>query len=370
MKIVIIVQHLTNGGAERVAALWANGFVQKGHWVTVVISHDQMPVTYPLPAYVKLQSVDPHKKNRVLRVLVRMWKFRKLLQKEKPQVVIDVMPSFDRIIARLGLGCCNISTEHNSFERPENAKVKVRKLKKIWLNRLYDHVTVLTQADLDVIDHQLKHVTVMPNPLALEIATLVPPKERIVLAVGRKNVWHCKGFDNLIRAWALMSAETAGWRLQIVGDSSGTGQEYLMRLCQEYGVTDTVEFPDYQSDIKPFYERAAIFVLSSRHEGFGLALIEAMSQGCACVACDYKGRQSEIVTNGVDGVTCEPDDVEALAAKIKAVMVDDELRSLLQMNAIRRAADFSVQKIADRWEEIFKTMSIPVNRTVVEQQCC
>ena len=115
-------------------------------------------------------------------------------------------------------------------------------------------------------------------------------------------------------------------------------------------MADSVDFPDYQSDIQPYYQRAAIFVLSSRYEGFGLVLIEAMSQGCACVACDYKGRQSEIVTNGVDGMTCEPDHVEALAQAIKKLIADDELRAQLQVNAIRRAEDFSIGHIMDRWE--------------------
>lgn len=358
MKIVIIVQHLTNGGAERVATLWANGFAQKGHQVTVVITHDHTPVTYALLTQVKLVSIDTHKKNRTLGVVERMWKLRGFIKAEKPQAVIDVMPSFNRIIARLGLGCCNISTEHNSFERPESAEHRISWRKKYLLNRLYDHVTVLTQVDRDVIGRRLKHVTVLPNPLALEPVDSVPPKEKVVLAVGRKDAWKVKGFDVLIKAWAQVSHHAFGWKLRIVGGSDRGGQELLEHLCEKYGVTGSVDLPNYQNDIQAYYRQAAIFVLGSRYEGFGLVLIEAMSQGCACIACDYKGRQSEIVTDGVDGVTCEPDNVEALVRALRKVIGDEELRVQLQATAIRRAEDFRIDRIMERWEEIFEKLSI------------
>ena len=352
MRIAILVYSLTGGGAERVAALWARGFAEHGHQVTVVIFNDHLPVSYALPDGVQLRSIVSHKTNGVFRVLERMWKLRRLLRQEKSEVVIDVIPSLERILSRIGLGCCNISTEHDSFERPENAKEKLEWFTKFYVNRLYNHVTVLTQADKDVIGNRLRHVTVMPNPLVWEPASSVLGKENVVMAVGRKDAWFAKGFDVLIRAWRQVAIDTADWRLLIVGGSSGDGQAYLERLCKECDVADSVVFPNYHSNIQPYYNQASIFVLSSRYEGFGLVLIEAMSQGCACVACDYKGRQSEIVTNGVDGLTCEPDNVDALAGAIRLLIADEEMRSSLQANAIRRAADYKLDRIMERWERV------------------
>lgn len=353
MKIVLLVYCLTGGGAERVAALWARGFAERGYQVTVVVFNDLLPVSYVLPRNVQLRSVVSHQKYGVLRVLERIRKLRRLLRQENPEVVIDVNPAFDRIMSRMGLRCFNISTEHNSFERPDDAQYKWDGFTKFYINRLYDHVTVLTLADKNVIGNRLKHVSVLPNPLALEPVKTVPPKEKTVLAVGRKDVWHCKGFDVLMKAWSQVATDTDGWRLQIIGGSSGEGQAYLENLRHEYGLTDSVDFLDYQSDIRPYYQRAGIFVLSSRYEGFGLVLIEAMSQGCACIACDYKGRQSEIISNGLDGVTCEPDNVDALVKALCILIADDERRVQLQKNAISRAADFSLEKNMDCWDELF-----------------
>lgn len=350
MKIVIIVHKLTGGGAERVAAMWANGFQERGNEVQVLIFDKDSPRTYPLHAKIPVKIITSHQSFRAFRVVDRIFQLRRTLKEIKPDLVIEVMPGWQRLVAMMGMNFKKIATEHSSFERPKNATEKPNSFRMFWLNRLYDHVTVLTQADKEVIGGRLKHVTVLPNPLALEPVRTVPYKEKIVLAVGRKDSWHDKGFDNLIKAWGMVSKDVPGWRLQIVGGSSGKGQKYLEYLCREFHVEDSVDFPNYQSDIRFYYQRAAIFVLSSRYEGFGLVLIEAMSQGCACIACDYKGRQSEIVTNGVDGMTCEPDHVEALAQAIKKLIADDELRAQLQVNVIRRAEDFSIGHIMDRWE--------------------
>lgn len=354
MRIVIIVHCLTGGGAERVAAMWANGFRERGHEVEVVIFDADSPRTYALREEIRVTVVTSRRRWVVVRIIERIVRLRKVLKGISPDVVIEAMPSWQRLVAMAGMGCKKIATEHDSFEKPTSAKEELGWFNKFWVNRLYSHVTVLTQVDKGVIGRRLKHVTVLPNPLALEPVKNVPPKEKIVLAVGRKDAWHYKGFDILIKAWSQVSADTEGWKLQIVGGSDKGGQEYLKDLCHKYGVSESVEFQDYQEDILPYYQKASIFVLSSRYEGFGLVLIEAMSQGCACIACDYKGRQSEIVTNGVSGVTCEPDHVEALVEALRKVIDDDELRNQLQSAAIRRAGDFRIDRIMDRWEVIFK----------------
>lgn len=130
-----------------------------------------------------------------------------------------------------------------------------------------------------------------------------------------------------------------------------------------------IEFLGFQKDIEKLYQEASIFVLSSRYEGFGLVLIEAMSQGCACVACDYKGRQREILSplqgdslkvngysdHGIEatenGILCEPEDVEALAEAIKKMIEDDEYREGIRANAIERSKYYSIENTMDRWEK-------------------
>ena len=105
-------------------------------------------------------------------------------------------------------------------------------------------------------------------------------------------------------------------------------------------------------DFLKLYQKASIFVLSSRYEGFGLVLIEAMSQGCACIACDYKGRQREIIQNDSQGLCCEPDDVDALAEAMRKMMTDDQYRESVRKNAVERSKYYSLENTIQRWEKL------------------
>lgn len=353
MKIVILVHNLTGGGAERVAALWAKGFSTRGYEVTLILFDDKSPVSYNLPKNVKVHIVVSHKKNRLLCLLERIMKLHKTLKSAHPDIVIDVIPRYWKAIAMQGIKCKKISTEHSSFERPENATTKVTRFNKIYINCLYDHVTVLTQADKDVIGCQLKHVTVMPNPLAFEPINRTIKKEKIVLAVGRLDAGHYKGFDVLIKAFGMTSND---WSLQIAGGGKLESFEKYQNLAKECGVENRIKFLGFVENPVELFKKSSIFVLSSRYEGFGLVLIEAMSQGCACIACDYKGRQREIITSESQGLLCPPDDVVEMSKALTLLIDDEEKRTNLGMNAVERSRDFSVDKITNRWEQIFKEL--------------
>jgi glycosyltransferase involved in cell wall biosynthesis len=119
---------------------------------------------------------------------------------------------------------------------------------------------------------------------------------------------------------------------------------------------DKVEFVSYTPYVRDEYLRAAVFVLSSRYEGWGLVMIEAMSQGCAVVACDYNGRQAEAVSDGKNGLVCMPGNVEELALKIKELINNDSLRSILQNQGINSVAEYSEENVAINIENIIRSI--------------
>ena len=344
----------------------ANGFAIKG--IEVLFLTDLFEeISYSLSSDVKLLGFAKQRKGKVGKWLSAIFNARRFAKEFSPNVVIGIMStcSFVGRLATFGLGIPVIATEHDSFERPLSAPMsRWERFTKFILNRLYRQITVLTEADYLVIGKRLSNVTVMPNPLALSPLDAVPQKQRVILAAGRVDVWHCKGFDVLMRR---------GWKLQIAGvwreDSS---KEYLLGIAREHGVDDLVEFLGFVDDMQSLYQRASVFVLSSRYEGFGLVLIEAMSQGCAPVACDYKGRQREIINPSSvlpqgeeeqsaavsefcvcdNGILCEPDNADQLAAAIARMISDDKYRMSVQQNAISRSRYYSIENTIDRWEQL------------------
>jgi len=383
MKICIVCPRLCHGGAERVAVSLANGFVARGHEV-IFFADLYEEQTFVLDESIQLLNLVPQTKNKFKKWAGAVRLLRKELKKNKPDVIVGIM-SLCSIVAKLasiGMGIPVVATEHDSYERPGSAPMPfLIKCYKFWICRMFTYVTVLTDADKKIISKRLRNVTVMENPLALEPIETLSPRKRIILASGRVDNWHYKGFDVLIRAFGKLvqglksKVQDEGWKLVIAGVwRSPETRTYLDGIAKEYGVLDKIEYTGFVENMQKLYAESSIFVLSSRYEAFGLVLIEAMSQGCACVACDYKGRQREIMcpegqgsmfnvqssNNKVElcetGILCEPDNVEALAEAMKKMIVDDEYRESVRAKAIGRSKYYSIENTMDRWEKLLTSV--------------
>ena len=166
-------------------------------------------------------------------------------------------------------------------------------------------------------------------------------------------------FDILIKSFALVCKNNPDWKLQIAGTGNDKNLSYLKNISINEGIPiSQIEFLGFCDDMLPLYQRSSIFVLSSRWEGFGMVLLEAMSQGCACIACDYKGRQSEIITDKSQGIICPVENVRALANAMEHMINDEDYRLLCQHNAIERSKYYSLDKTMYRWKEIFKKLNL------------
>ena len=360
MKIVICVHNLANGGAERVASLWANGFAADENTVYVLTCEENAPVNYLLSPNVTVYDIS-EAGNPLVRYVKKVINLRRELKNIRPDVVLTVLHPWNvwSIIAKIGLDIPIINTEHDCFERPPKAPLK----KSIWfekfiLNRFFRVVTVLNHRDKELLNKYMNNVEVLPNPLTFKVPHKIIEKEKIILAAGRIDDWYCKGFDLLIKSWSKIAKQYPDWTLCVAGNDKRGGREILEDIIEEEKVKPQVKLLGFCEDILLWLQKVDVFVLSSRYEGFGMVLLEAMSQGCACVSCDYHGRQSEIITDGMDGIVCGCDNEEELSACLNRVLSDKELRNKLRENAIKRASDYAIDKIMDNWYQIFRKYKI------------
>lgn len=159
---------------------------------------------------------------------------------------------------------------------------------------------------------------------AHEPETALDPNRRRVTGSGRLNPQ--KGFDILVRAHARALADGApDHDLVILG--AGPDQDDLVDLAQELGVTDSVQFVGFVSNPHAVVARSDLFVLSSRWEGYPLALVEALSIGVPVVAADCVSGPSEILEAGKYGALVPADDPDALAGALVRHLSDlEELR--------------------------------------------
>lgn len=380
MKIMLTVSCLQGGGAERVAVVWADAFVRLGHDVVLATNKEESdkPYVYPINPKVKVVKCFVYKEGKAkehdkymrkrfglpYRIYSALqyytktnFRLRREMKRFQPDVVLGILQptSLQSLIASIGLRCKVVSTEHNSFERPLSAPMsKSTKFFKFVANKWFPLVSVLTTADKEVIDGRLNNIEVMPNPLALTpiVHSLSSKKKRIV-AAGRISDWEYKGFDILIKAWGRIAHQHPEWQLDIAGTGDDASKAYLQSLIDDNDIASQAILSGFHDDMATFYAESEVFVLSSRYEGFGMVLIEAMSQGCACVAVDYKGRQKEIIGSDSTGICIEPDDVEAMSKAIKYLIDNEAERKEMQQKAIRRSHDFDSIEIARKWEKLF-----------------
>ena len=395
MRIFVVCNNLGAGGAERVGVNLANGFTNHGHQVFIITDIHQK-TNYLVVKKVTVLPFIKQKKGKINKWHNATLNIRKYAKQEKPDVIIGIMGActFISFIATLRMKIPIIMTEHNSFERPTSAPLSYRKkFFKFWINKLYKNITVLTEADKLYIGTRLKNVAVMPNPLFLTPIRDIPHKEKTVLAAGRVDDWHYKGFDILLQAWSKIisneqleisnydysqDGKPSHWWLKIAGAGKQESFEYLMNLLPDGGwknLNDNdddddnksgiwrsekyhIEFLGFHKDMESLYKKSEIFVLSSRYEGFGLVLIEAMSQGCACIACDYKGRQREIIQDESQGLCCEPDHIEDLAEAIQRMMIDEDYRKYVQQKAVERSKFYELDHIISMWEDLLKEIRL------------
>ena len=360
MKVAICVYDLYNGGAERVASLWANGFVERGEEVFLVTCAKKPKMSYPISTEIKVFNIWSEG-NAGIRFFKKILNLRCIMRQNKPDVALAVLNPFDLILplSTIGLGITCINTEHNSFELPDSIPMTAGvRFRKFHFNKLFKAITVLTQSDKKVIANHLRKVFVLPNPVTFESLDAIPEKKKVVLAAGRLDNWYVKGFDILIDAWGKIQRNHPDWELQIAGRGKEKDEEFLKERALSNGIQDSFRLLGYCDNIQDLYKRSAIFAFPSRCDGFGMVLTEAMSQGCACVSCDYMGRQAEIITKEDEGILVPTDDVDVFANSLDKLMSDYQSLESLQYGALRRAKDFSIEGIIDQWYRLFKELGI------------
>src|SRR5690606_21613345 len=140
-------------------------------------------------------------------------------------------------------------------------------------------------------------VYVMPNPCTYNAYVEdVRKREKVILTVGALDRYHHKGFDNLIPLIAPVLKKHKDWKLKLVGGGS-KGVELLKSLTKLHTIESQVIFEGFSNDVSQIMRTSEIYVMPSRFEGLPMVLLEAMSQGMACIAFDCVSGPSDIITH-------------------------------------------------------------------------
>jgi glycosyltransferase involved in cell wall biosynthesis len=240
-----------------------------------------------------------------------------------------------------------IGMSHESFETSRRSS-RFARIKRYYAD--VDRLLLLTREDADRwIGQGFNHVGCMPNPTPLRSPAPSPRTERTVVSIGRLG--YEKGVDMLLDAWAEVAPRHPGWRLRVHG--SGPDEEALRRQCTRLGLDGSVEWAGRTEDVAGALARSSVLALSSRGEGFPLALLEAMSCAVPCVAFDCAPGVREIVRHEEDGLLARPGSVLEFARRLDRLLSDAALRDAMGERARENIRRYSPEAITDRWEDLF-----------------
>ena len=363
-----------SGGMERVLTTKANYLAdQLGYDVSIIITDDKGTKPYfPLSEKVRVIQLDVNidnlwqypiwKRLYLYRKKMGLYKRRleKCLNQIHPDITISLLRREINFLNDIKDGSAKVGEIHFGRYKYREAnfgflpRFANQRITNRWMAQLdqkvkqLDRFVVLTHEDATYWKGHT-NLTVIPNPITISHGTLSDCTKKRAIAVGRYT--YQKGFDLLIKAWQIVNRKHPDWELHIFG--GGDNQSYT-NIANSCSLKDVVICHGTVDDIRNEYRYSSIFVLSSRFEGFGLVLAEAMSVGLASVAFACPCGPRDIIHDGEDGILCENGNIEALAAGICRLIEDEPLRKEMGRKAAQNIQRLTIDRIMLQWDQLFQ----------------
>ncbi|MDO4706900.1 MAG: glycosyltransferase family 4 protein [Porphyromonadaceae bacterium] len=367
MRIVYnILNTWYSGGLTRVLANKANYLVEHGYEVFVVTT-DQMGQGHFYTMSDKITFIDLginyhiHDQEGLLgklrHVPMKVYRHKRLLgrilRKLKADIVISLFGKEAFFLPSIKDGSRKVLEAHGSRYTWVHSRHGLVGNIQSWLDlklvHRFDKFVVLTHEDKPDWGN-LPNITVITNANSFESEELSPLTSKVVLAAGRYG--YQKNFESLLEAWAIVHKAYPDWELRLRGE----GLEQLDGELDRLGITSSVSRAN-SKNMLPEYLDSSIFVLSSRHEGLGLVLLEAQVCGVPLVSYACKCGPSEIIVEGENGFLVPVGDHEALAERLMRLIASPELRGHMGQNAKRHSQRFAEEAIMAQWHKLFVSLT-------------
>lgn len=380
-KVAYVYHSLsTRGGLERVLTDKMNYMADMLEYEVYLFTTDQFD---DLPAYpvspkihwINFREMRYHNiyKVRYPKRYFLLKRFNRYLKKKLEASLADIQPDFlisttsfaMEVVAELKTSAYKICESHISYPYIMKAGPKHRYMPKLEycfkslydiqfrrIIRKYDELVVLTNDDFRYWAPYRSSV-VIPNPVTLYPETFSETTSQSIISVGRLHGQ--KGYDLLISAWKQIAAKYPQWHINIFGD--GTERQKYLDMIQKSGLSNSIFIHPSSANIYSEYDKAGFLVLSSRAEGFGLVLAEAMSCGRPCVSYNCESGPADIIQDGVDGLLVQPESISELAEKIEWMITHEPERKYMGRKARESSARFSISSIMPMWVSLFNRIT-------------
>ncbi|MDG5821296.1 glycosyltransferase [Natronococcus sp. A-GB7] len=360
VHVGIFLPRLGVGGIEQVAVNLSNKLLEYGYKVDIVLINKSGELLEDIKRGVNIVNLNVDSDYKIPIEL------REYLVSKEPDLLYSMLTPLNIIAIMtniLSVGDTkNVVSEHNMMKsKVTNYKTNACfQLSKI-LYPLADHIVTVSDGVSESVRNNTlarqESISKIYNPIDVDgIRRLSEersghpwidnPSTRIIISGGRHETQ--KGFDTLIRSFSQTNLKKN--KLLLFGEGPET--DNLKKLVSELDVSDSVDFLGYVDNPYAYINESDVFVLSSRHEGFGIVLVEALACGCPIVSTNCESGPSEILADGKYGQLVPVDDEQKMAKAIEQVLKSPSKSDTLS----KRASDFSVDNSANQYDKLFQRL--------------
>lgn len=273
-------------------------------------------------------------------------------------ILVTTRPSFNIFASKYAnKGVHLIGQEHLNFS------IYPERLKKSILKHYINLDCLATLTDEDTVDYKklLAHGKVEVK----KITNSIPKLQGVVSSLTSKTIIAAgrlvpqKGFDLLIEAFKIVNEKHPDWKLKIYG--TGRERANLENLIEQHKLYNHVILMGATQHIDVELSKASIYALSSRFEGFGMVIVEAMQCGVPVVSFDCPKGPSEIIDHNRDGILVEDGNVELFAKSLMQLISDSRKREKFAKQAIQNVKRFEIDEIGMIWTKTIDEISHQTN---------
>lgn len=361
-RILFFINSMDKGGAERVLSILANEIVKKNDVLVVTLTNFKNQYTLDNRIkYYSLQKSERRSKNKIIKYLsffpktiIRAIKFRNVLKKEKPNIIISFLPQASYLAAFSNIKKIKLIISDRNDPNIEYKSFYQRFLMNIFYPKADGFVFQTEEAKHffdKVINFSKKNYAIIPNPINLQFVCdrYEGKRENRIVSIGRLEKQ--KNFELLINAFNTIVKYFPDYTLTIYGD--GSLRNELSNKIKSLGLENKIFLPGVVNNIKEEVYKAKLFIMTSNYEGIPNALIEAMSLGLTVISSDCPcGGPRMFIKNNENGLLFEVGNEQELVNKIRKILDNNEFCSNLGKNAQKIAKDLIPEKIVEEWEKI------------------